>query len=44
MAVCLNPEQQHMLLRKDVAGEMVADFGAEYDDETPVQISCHGYY
>jgi hypothetical protein len=40
----LNPEQQHMLLRKKVAEEMIADFGAEYDEETPVRIGCRRYY
>jgi hypothetical protein len=40
----LNPEQQHMLLRKKVADEMVADFSIEYDEETPVSIGCRRYY
>ena len=40
----LNPEQQHMLLRKKVAEEMIADFGAEYDEETLVRIGCRRYY
>ncbi|MET0980213.1 MAG: hypothetical protein ABWX90_03090, partial [Candidatus Saccharimonadales bacterium] len=40
----LNPEQQQMLLRKDVAEEMIADFGAEYDEEIPVRINCRQYY
>jgi hypothetical protein len=40
----LNPEQQHMLLRKKVAEELIADISLDYDDETPVTIGCQAYY
>lgn len=40
----LNPEQQHTLLHKQVAEEMIADFSVEYDEDTPVAVGCRYYY